>query len=111
MSKMHPFSFFFLQVDCVLLPPEQKAGSNLRTSFTWHLLPPGSAGISKRKYPTPSQGKGVLRPAYDDLPDHVRTTLQLSTCRPSLGGNQLWCRTPSRVGYLMLWGQLSAETV
>lgn len=52
----------FLQQDRVLLSPEQKAGSNLLTSFKWHHLTPGLAGISKRKYPTPAQSKGMLHP-------------------------------------------------
>lgn len=107
---MHDFFFFpsFFCNQIVFCCHQSRSLAPIFTlPCTWHLPPPGLAGISERKYPSPSKGKGVLRPAHGDLPHHLRATLQLSTCRPSLGGKQPWCRTPSGVGDLMLWGQSS----
>lgn len=53
----------FPQLDQVLLSPEQKVtDSKFLTSFKWHHLAMGLAGISKRKYPIPSHVKGMPHP-------------------------------------------------
>lgn len=68
----------FLQLDGVLLSPEQKAGSKLLTSVKWHHLAMGLAGISKRPHTSH---------LWKECFTLDTRTLQLSTCRPCSGGN------------------------